>query len=192
MAISKVNYGSNVLMDLTGDTVDAAHLAEGYTAHNASGEPITGTMSATSGSDPFFVKVTQASNGTITADKTFAEIETAYNANKVMTCIVISPAYNNIPLELSLIMFKTSSKLVAFSNVAANGAHNPMHVTARALNDVWSLWYGTLVESVNGKSGEVTLTAADIGAVASSQGLKIVTASAAPTNADSNTITFVV
>lgn len=50
MAISKVNYGSNVLMDLTGDTVDAEHLAEGYTAHDKTGAPIIGTM--VSGSEP--------------------------------------------------------------------------------------------------------------------------------------------
>ena len=49
MAISKVNYGSNVLMDLTGDTVDAEHLAEGYTAHDKTGAPIIGTMVSGSG-----------------------------------------------------------------------------------------------------------------------------------------------
>ena len=32
-----------VLMDLTSDTVDAAHLLAGYTAHGANGTPITGT-----------------------------------------------------------------------------------------------------------------------------------------------------
>ena len=32
-----------VLMDLTADTVDAAHLLDGYTAHGANGAPITGT-----------------------------------------------------------------------------------------------------------------------------------------------------
>lgn len=32
-----------VLMDLTADTVDAAHLLSGYTAHGANGAPITGT-----------------------------------------------------------------------------------------------------------------------------------------------------
>lgn len=31
-----------VLMDLTADTVDAAHLLSGYTAHGANGAPITG------------------------------------------------------------------------------------------------------------------------------------------------------
>ena len=50
MDISKVNYGSNVLMDLTGDTVDAEHLAEGYTAHDKTGASIIGTM--VSGSEP--------------------------------------------------------------------------------------------------------------------------------------------
>ena len=43
MAISKVVYGSTTLIDLTGDTVTAADLALGATAHNASGEGITGT-----------------------------------------------------------------------------------------------------------------------------------------------------
>lgn len=32
-----------VLIDLTADTVDAAHLLSGYTAHDKSGAPITGT-----------------------------------------------------------------------------------------------------------------------------------------------------
>ena len=32
-----------VLIDLTSDTVDAAHLLSGYTAHGANGAPITGT-----------------------------------------------------------------------------------------------------------------------------------------------------
>lgn len=32
-----------VLIDLTADTVDAAHLLEGYTAHSKSGAPVTGS-----------------------------------------------------------------------------------------------------------------------------------------------------
>lgn len=44
MAVSKVNYGSTTLIDLTSDTVNAANLAEGYTAHDKSGAVITGTM----------------------------------------------------------------------------------------------------------------------------------------------------
>lgn len=44
MAISKVVYGTKVLVDLTSDTVDAAHLADGYTAHDAAGNIIVGTL----------------------------------------------------------------------------------------------------------------------------------------------------
>ena len=44
MAVNKVVYGTTVLVDLTEDTVTAENLAKGMTAHNAAGEPITGTM----------------------------------------------------------------------------------------------------------------------------------------------------
>lgn len=40
---NKIIYGGNVLIDLTGDTVTADKLAEGITAHDKSGAPITGT-----------------------------------------------------------------------------------------------------------------------------------------------------
>lgn len=43
MAISKVIYGGNTLIDLTADTVTADKLLEGVKAHGADGEPITGT-----------------------------------------------------------------------------------------------------------------------------------------------------
>lgn len=44
MGISKVNYGTKTLIDLTADTVDAASLLSGVTAHGKSGEKITGSM----------------------------------------------------------------------------------------------------------------------------------------------------
>lgn len=44
MAVNKVIYDGNTLMDLTGDTVTPETLAEGQTAHAASGERIVGTM----------------------------------------------------------------------------------------------------------------------------------------------------
>lgn len=43
MAISKVIYNGDTLIDLTGDTVTADKLAAGYTAHGKDGEKITGT-----------------------------------------------------------------------------------------------------------------------------------------------------
>lgn len=46
MAVSKVTLSSGrTLVDLTSDTVDAAHLAAGYTAHGADGEAVSGSLS---------------------------------------------------------------------------------------------------------------------------------------------------
>lgn len=43
MAVSKVIYGGNPLIDLTGDTVKSDKLLKGYTAHGADGEAINGS-----------------------------------------------------------------------------------------------------------------------------------------------------
>ena len=42
MAINKVVYGSQVLIDLTGDTVTKDNLLSGFTAHGKDGSPIEG------------------------------------------------------------------------------------------------------------------------------------------------------
>lgn len=43
MAISKVVYGGQTLLDLTADTIQADKLLKGYTAHGANGEAISGS-----------------------------------------------------------------------------------------------------------------------------------------------------
>lgn len=42
MAINKVIYGGETLIDLTGDTVTEEQILSGFTAHDKSGEPIEG------------------------------------------------------------------------------------------------------------------------------------------------------
>ena len=70
---NKVVLGSEVLIDLTSDTVDASHLLYGISAHDASGEIISGTCTFDS--------------DTTDADATASEIlsgKTAYvNKNKI-------------------------------------------------------------------------------------------------------------
>ena len=44
MAVNKVVYNAKVLLDLTSDSVTPDKLAEGVTAHDKSGNKITGTM----------------------------------------------------------------------------------------------------------------------------------------------------
>lgn len=51
MGVSKVDYNGETLIDLTGDTVTPATLAEGATAHDMAGNPITGTMKQGSGGE---------------------------------------------------------------------------------------------------------------------------------------------
>lgn len=68
MAISKVVYGGNTLIDLTADTVVADKLLKGYTAHGADGEVINGACD--------FDANTQ--DATATADEILAG-KTAYN-----------------------------------------------------------------------------------------------------------------
>lgn len=58
MAINKVVFGSNTLVDLTADSVTPQTLAAGATAHNAAGEAITGTAYK----NTYYVKGTQTAS----------------------------------------------------------------------------------------------------------------------------------
>lgn len=64
MGVNKVIYAGNTLIDLTNDNVTPETLAEGATAHDASGEPITGTMKTggglPEGGEPHQMLVTDA------------------------------------------------------------------------------------------------------------------------------------
>lgn len=86
MAVNKVIYGGNTLVDLTGDTVTAADLADGVKATGADGKPIVGllqkvtidsSLSATS-TNPVQNKVIKAE-----LDKKMAKTDKIYEANLV-------------------------------------------------------------------------------------------------------------
>lgn len=53
MGVSKVVIDGEVRLDLTADTVEPAALKAGYTAHNAAGDEIVGTMPAISLEDVY-------------------------------------------------------------------------------------------------------------------------------------------
>ena len=63
LAINKVVYGSNVLIDLTADTVTKDKVLTGFTAHGADGEPITGTCDFDVNSQDATVQVAEMLNG---------------------------------------------------------------------------------------------------------------------------------
>ena len=58
MAVNKVIYSGDALIDLTGDTVTADKLLAGYTAHDKSGALITGTL------DPYKPEILITTNTT--------------------------------------------------------------------------------------------------------------------------------
>lgn len=62
MAINKVEYSGNTLIDLTSDSVTSESLLSGVTAHDKSGNPITGTFD----SDKYLEKTGDASDTTVT------------------------------------------------------------------------------------------------------------------------------
>lgn len=48
MGVSKVDFGRTTLIDLTEDSVDAASLLRGKTAHNRAGDKVDGTLDVVS------------------------------------------------------------------------------------------------------------------------------------------------
>ncbi len=84
MAVNKVIYGGNTLVDLTGDTVTAADLAEGVKATGADGKPIVGLLPkvtidnqlSASSTNPVQNKVIKAE-----LDKKMAKTDKIYEAN---------------------------------------------------------------------------------------------------------------
>ena len=65
MAFNKIVYGSDVLIDLTGDTVSEDTLAKGITAHDKSGEVIVGTSTKDSDTSDADVAVAEILDGKI-------------------------------------------------------------------------------------------------------------------------------
>lgn len=63
MAINKVIYGGKTLLDLTGDTVTADKVLNGYTAHDKSGASIEGTCSFDVDSQDATAAVAEILNG---------------------------------------------------------------------------------------------------------------------------------
>lgn len=84
MAVSKVIYGGNTLIDLTGDTVTAADLADGVKATGADGNPIVGLMQkVTIDSSLSDTSTNPVQNKVIKAelDKKMAKTDKIYEAN---------------------------------------------------------------------------------------------------------------
>lgn len=117
MAINKVVYDGNTLIDLTGDTVDASNLLVGYTAHDRSGALIQGAF------DPsvYVLKAGDTMTGTLTVRNT--EVDDVYNKTRVLATgievglassqgIIAPNVYitkDGVKLNSSSLLFETNS-----------------------------------------------------------------------------------
>lgn len=84
MAVNKVEINGEVKLDLTQDTVTAAKLAQGETAHDASGGLITGTMTV----PQLQIVVTTSAGATVTATKGSKTVSGTADASGNCTLIV--------------------------------------------------------------------------------------------------------
>lgn len=144
MGISKVNFGGDTLIDLTNDSVDAASLLKGKTAHNAAGEQIVGEVDDVKGA--FYVTVTQGDGNSATADKTHAEVYAAYAAGYAVYALV--KFRNHVyPYILPLVFAISNSDGLALAFTATGSdspTSRPQYVVVLCIFNVWSAWRGTL------------------------------------------------
>ena len=81
MAVNKVIYGGNTLVDLTGDTVTAADLADGVKATGADGNPIIGLMQkVTIDAELSSTSTNPVQNKVVTEALANVEVDTATNS----------------------------------------------------------------------------------------------------------------
>ncbi len=170
MAVNKVIYGGNTLVDLTGDTVTAADLADGVKATGADGNPIVGLMqkvtidaklSATS-TNPVQNKVIKA-----VLDGKLGKTETAVRATQDGAGNTISTTYASKADVSAVISTKLGVTATAYA-ATRDGAGNNIVDTYAKKTDI-----SGFVKSVNGTkpdtNGNVAINVSGGGGVSTSE-----------------------
>ena len=144
MGNSKIVYYGETLIDLTGDTVEAAKLLKGVTAHDKKGEKITGTLSDVTQATP---AITVDDAGKITASATQAAGVVAAGTKS---------ATKQLPVQAA----KTVTPSASAQTAVAKGVFTTGIVTVAAVYAVISVTYpsGSTCTCANGSK---TLTAKD-------------------------------
>ena len=105
--ISKVEINGATLIDISNDTVAANILAEGYTAHDKTGNTITGTLTQQSGKTvtPGTSDVVAVENGKYTTDTVYVKGDsnlTADNIKSGTSIFGVTGSYvDSTPIEIS-------------------------------------------------------------------------------------------
>ena len=144
MGNSKIVYYGETLIDLTGDTVEAAKLLKGVTAHDKAGEKITGTLSDVTQATP---AITVDAAGKITASATQA-------------AGVVAAGTKSATKQLTVQAAKTVTPSASAQTAVAKGVFTTGIVTVAAVYAVISVTFpsGSTCTCTNGSK---TLTAKD-------------------------------
>lgn len=144
MGNSKIVYYGETLIDLTGDTVEAAKLLKGITAHDKKGEKITGTLSDVTQATP---AITVDAAGKITASATQAAGVVAAGTKS---------ATKQLPVQAA----KTVTPSASAQTAVAKGVFTTGIITVAAVYAVISVTYpsGSTCTCTNGSK---ILTAKD-------------------------------
>lgn len=108
MAVNRVDYNGNTLIDLTNDTVNAENLMTGYTAHDKSGAIITGTL------DPYkpeiLVVVNVAATVVVVDSSAGVSLQPSYHEDNVWMYEI--PYYGTWAVGVSSMFGNTSQNVV--------------------------------------------------------------------------------
>lgn len=140
MAVNKVIYGGNTLVDLTGDTVTANDLADGVKATGADGNPVIGLMQkvtidaelSTTSTNPVQNKVVTEALANVEVDTaTNSEIDAALNLAE----IGVLPENGVVPVSMGGTGASTATEARAnlgasattdFASIAFTGSYNDL------------------------------------------------------------------
>lgn len=150
MPRSKIIYGDEVLIDLTGDTVTAETLAEGATAHDKAGNAITGTMVA--------AKPEQAKTATPSTSQQVIKPDSGYALSQVTVNAMPTATQATPSISVSSGGLITASAQQAAGYVSAGTKSATKQLTTQAAKTVTpSLSQQTAVASGAYTTGAVTV-----------------------------------
>ena len=165
MGVNKVEINGVVKLDLTADTVTAAKLAQGETAHDASGELITGTMSA----PQLQIAVTTSAGATVTASKGGKTVSGTADASGNCTLIVdetgtwaVAAASGSMSKSVDVVVGLADVVLSLIDSVFANNEWAAIIVACQSGNvpDTWAV--GDSKEmTINGKTYQIDIIGRD-------------------------------
>lgn len=165
MAVNKVEINGVVKLDLTADTVTTAKLAQGETAHDASGELITGTMTA----PQLQIAVTTSAGATVTATKGGKTVSGTADASGNCTLIVdetgtwaVAAASGSMSKSVDVVVGLADVVLSLIDSVFANNEWAAIIVACQSGNvpDTWAV--GDSKEmTINGKTYQIDIIGRD-------------------------------